>query len=84
MSASPRHIPRLRRSPRQLAVLVEPNGWLGAASTTAIRPFRHPFVHPALMRWIERARQASASPNSTATSVDVSRVASAGAAEVDH
>ncbi|MGH2743471.1 MAG: DUF2867 domain-containing protein [Thermoleophilaceae bacterium] len=52
----------------QMAVLVKPNGWFGAAYMAAIKPFRHLFVYPALMRWIERAWQASASPNTTATS----------------
>jgi hypothetical protein len=50
----------------QLAVLVKPNGWLGAAYMTAIKPFRHLFVYPALLRWIERGWQANASPRSTA------------------
>jgi hypothetical protein len=38
----------------QLAVLVKPNGILGACYMAAIRPFRHLFVYPALMRQIER------------------------------
>jgi hypothetical protein len=52
----------------QMAVLVKPNGWFGAAYMAAIKPFRYLFVYPALMRWIERGWQASASPSSTATS----------------
>jgi len=68
----------------QMAVLVKPNGWFGAAYMAAIKPFRHLFVYPALMRWIERAWQASALPNSTATWVNVSRAAPAGAAGADH
>jgi hypothetical protein len=39
----------------QLAVLVKPNGPLGAAYMAAIRPFRHLLVYPALMRQFERA-----------------------------
>jgi Protein of unknown function (DUF2867) len=38
----------------QMAVLVKPNGSLGAAYMAAIKPFRHLVVYPALMRWIER------------------------------
>jgi Protein of unknown function (DUF2867) len=45
----------------QMAVLVKPNGLLGAAYMAAIKPFRYLFVYPALMRWIERDWQASAS-----------------------
>ena len=36
------------------AVLVKPNGLLGAAYMAAIRPFRHLIVYPALLRQIER------------------------------
>ena len=61
----------------QMAVLVKPNGWFGAAYMAAIKPFRHRFVYPALMRWIERAWQASASPSSTATSPSTSPAAPA-------
>lgn len=38
----------------QMAVLVKPNGLLGAAYMTAIKPFRYLIVYPALMRSIER------------------------------
>lgn len=38
----------------QMAVLVRPNGRLGAAYMTAIAPFRHLIVYPALMRDLER------------------------------
>ncbi len=38
----------------QMAVLVKPNGLLGAAYMAAIRPFRHLIVYPPLMREIER------------------------------
>ena len=38
----------------QMAVLVKPNGRLGAAYMAAIRPFRHLIVYPAAMREIER------------------------------
>jgi uncharacterized protein DUF2867 len=34
----------------QMAILVKPNGLLGTAYLTAIRPFRHLIVYPALMR----------------------------------
>jgi hypothetical protein len=34
----------------QMAVLVKPNGLLGAAYMAAIRPFRHLIVYPAVMR----------------------------------
>lgn len=44
----------------QMAVLVKPNGRLGAAYMAAIKPFRHLLVYPALMRSIERDWQASA------------------------
>ena len=44
----------------QMAVLVKPNGLLGAAYMTAIKPFRHLVVYPALMRSIEQKWQASA------------------------
>ena len=37
-----------------LAVLVKPNGFLGSAYMTAIRPFRHLLVYPALMRELGR------------------------------
>jgi len=39
----------------QMAVLVKPNGAFGNAYMTAIRPFRHLIVYPALMRQIEHA-----------------------------
>jgi len=38
----------------QMAVLVKPNGLLGRAYMTAIRPFRHLIVYPAMMRDGER------------------------------
>ena len=41
----------------QMAVLVKPNGLLGNAYMTAIRPFRHRIVYPAMMRQIERQWQ---------------------------
>ncbi|MBT2367326.1 DUF2867 domain-containing protein [Streptomyces sp. ISL-10] len=44
----------------QMAVLVKPNGRLGAAYMTAIKPFRSLIVTPALMRSIERGWRASA------------------------
>jgi hypothetical protein len=51
-----------------MAVLVKPNGWLGAAYMAAIKPFRYLVVYPALMRAIERDWQTSASPTPTAGS----------------
>jgi Protein of unknown function (DUF2867) len=42
----------------QMAALVKPNGWFGAAYLTAIKPFRYLLVYPALMRSIERDWQA--------------------------
>jgi hypothetical protein len=38
----------------QLAVLVRPNGRLGAAYMAAIRPFRHLIVYPSMLRALER------------------------------
>ncbi len=49
----------------QMAVLVKPNGRLGAAYMAAIRPFRHRIVYPALMRQIERAWRKRAAREST-------------------
>ena len=37
-----------------MAVLVKPNGLFGRAYMTAIRPFRHLIVYPAMMREGER------------------------------
>jgi hypothetical protein len=44
----------------QMAVLVKPNGLLGRAYMTAITPFRHLIVYPAMMRDIERRWRAQA------------------------
>jgi Protein of unknown function (DUF2867) len=41
----------------QMAVLVKPNGRLGKAYMAAIKPFRHAFVYPLLLRWIGRKWQ---------------------------
>jgi Protein of unknown function (DUF2867) len=68
----------------QMAVLVKPNGRLGAAYMAAIKPFRYLFVYPALMRWIERQWRASALPTSTRISPTMSRAAAAGTAGTDH
>jgi hypothetical protein len=38
----------------QMAVLVRPNGLLGAAYMAAIKPFRHLIVYPSMLRAIER------------------------------
>ena len=48
----------------QMAVLVKPNGLLGAAYMAAIRPFRHLIVYPALMRQIERESWVRTRPGS--------------------
>jgi hypothetical protein len=48
-------VPRPAGGPRvQMAVLVKPNGLLGAAYMAAITPFRRLIVYPAMMRQIER------------------------------
>ena len=44
----------------QMAVLVKPNGLLGAAYMVAIRPFRHLIVYPAMLRQMEQEWRASA------------------------
>jgi len=49
-----------------MAVLVKPNGLLGAAYIVAIRPFRHLIVYPAMMRAIERAWRAQGSASAAA------------------
>jgi Protein of unknown function (DUF2867) len=42
----------------QMAVLVKPNGLLGAAYVAAIMPFRYLIVYPAMLRGLERAWRA--------------------------
>ena len=49
----------------QMAVLVKPNGLLGAGYMAAIRPFRHLIVYPAGMRRTERAWRATAGDETT-------------------
>lgn len=44
----------------QMAILVKPNGILGAAYLKAIEPFRHLIVYPQMMRDIERRWPATA------------------------
>jgi Protein of unknown function (DUF2867) len=44
----------------QMAVLVKPNGLLGSAYMSAIKPFRHLVVYPAAMRQIEQTWQSRA------------------------
>ena len=44
----------------QMAVLVKPNGLLGAAYMAAIKPFRHVIVYPAMIRQIGSEWQAGA------------------------
>ena len=46
----------------QMAVLVRPNGRLGAAYMALIKPFRYLLVYPALMRHIGRAWRAEPAP----------------------
>jgi hypothetical protein len=49
----------------QMAILVKPNGLLGTAYMTAIKPFRHLIVYPLMIRQIERdwrARAAEPTP----------------------
>jgi Protein of unknown function (DUF2867) len=52
----------------RMAVLVKPNGRLGAAYMAAIAPFRHLVVYPLMMRDIERDWRTSAAPRRTADS----------------
>ena len=54
----------------QMAVLVKPNGLLGALYMAAIKPFRHLFVYPALTREIERTWQARAGEPTPAHQTD--------------
>jgi Protein of unknown function (DUF2867) len=65
----------------EMAVLVKPNGLLGAVYMAAIRPFRHLIVYPPLMRRIEQdwkaGRGDTDTPRSTATSPSTSEAASA-------
>jgi Protein of unknown function (DUF2867) len=47
----------------QMAVLVKPNGLLGAAYMASIRPFRHLIVYPAMLRAIGRRWQSHGDPD---------------------
>src|SRR5262249_60607926 len=47
----------------QLAVYVKPNGLLGNAYMTAIRPFRHLIVYPQMLRQIGRAWAGAGAPS---------------------
>ena len=38
----------------QLAILVKPNGLMGAGYMAAIKPFRHLIVYPSMLRQVER------------------------------
>jgi len=49
----------------QMAVLVKPNGPLGVAYMAAIKPFRHLFVYPPMLREFERLWQARADDRAT-------------------
>jgi hypothetical protein len=55
----------------QMAVLVKPNGLLGAAYMAAIRPFRHVIIYPALIRQVERAWRHPGDPASNSDNQDV-------------
>jgi len=47
----------------QMAVIVKPNGLLGAGYMAAIRPLRHLIVYPAVMRQMDRNWRAGAARN---------------------
>jgi hypothetical protein len=47
----------------QMAVLVKPNGRLGAAYMALIRPFRYLIVYPAMLRAIGRRWQSDGDPD---------------------
>jgi hypothetical protein len=51
----------------QMAVLVKPNGLLGGAYMTAIRPFRHLLVYPPMLRAFEHDWRAAATDGRTET-----------------
>jgi hypothetical protein len=53
----------------QMAVLVKPNGWLGAAYMNAIKPFRHLLVYPAMMRLIARLWRRNEPPRRAAAPI---------------
>jgi hypothetical protein len=56
----------------QMAVLVRPNGVLGNAYMTTIRPFRYLVVYPAAMREIERAwRSRKSSSHATSSAIEL-------------
>jgi hypothetical protein len=46
----------------QLAILVKPNGLLGAGYMAAIKPFRHLIVYPSMLRQVERDWVAESAP----------------------
>lgn len=46
----------------RMAVLVKPNGLLGAAYMLAIKPFRHTLVYPPMLRQLEREWRGRAVP----------------------
>ena len=59
----------------QMAILVKPNGLLGAGYMAAIRPFRHLIVYPAWLRQTGRAWQALQASPSASTGADASQTA---------
>ena len=50
----------------QMAVLVKPNGLIGAAYMAVIKPFRHLIVYPAMLRQIGRAWRTAKDPRAGA------------------
>jgi Protein of unknown function (DUF2867) len=54
----------------QMAVLVKPNGLLGSAYMTAIRPFRHLIVYPQMLRKLERDWERGRQSGTGARTVD--------------
>ena len=54
----------------QMAVLVKPNGPLGAFYMAAIRPFRRLIVYPALIRQVEQAWRAGGNPGDNSDNQD--------------
>jgi hypothetical protein len=55
----------------QLAVLVKPNGPLGAGYLAAIAPFRHLVVYPSMLRYVERIWRAQPTVRQVALPDDV-------------
>lgn len=60
----------------QMAVLVKPNGRLGALYMAAITPFRYLIVYPLMLRAVARAWAASATPRATRAGASAGRPSS--------